>query len=67
MPQALRRGFNSLVLLLTWSLWKKRNRRVFEGISMLPLLVAASAVEEGNAWIAAGFQGLSILRARLEE
>ncbi|KAG0545813.1 hypothetical protein BDA96_02G394400 [Sorghum bicolor] len=31
-PGALSRGFDSLVLLVSWKLWKERNRRTFDGV-----------------------------------
>ena len=33
LPQAIRRSFDSLVLLVTWLLWKERNRHTFDHIS----------------------------------
>jgi hypothetical protein len=30
LPEALRRSFDSLVLLVSWCTWKERNRRTFD-------------------------------------
>jgi hypothetical protein len=32
-PSQLRRGFDSVVLLVSWRLWKKRNSRVFDNVA----------------------------------
>jgi hypothetical protein len=59
-PSALRKSFDSALMLVTWSLWKERNRRVFDGAHLLPHRLYQLAIEEVDAWIAAGFSALSV-------
>jgi hypothetical protein len=47
-PNLFRRGFDSLVLLVSWKLWKERNRRTFDGITKTPAEVLVSIREEGE-------------------
>jgi hypothetical protein len=62
-PQALSRGFDSLVLLVSWELWKERNRRTFDGVCATATLVLLRIRTEGESWIAAGFSKLAPLFA----
>jgi hypothetical protein len=62
-PNLFRRGFDSLVLLVSWETWKERNRRTFDGITKTPAEVLVSISEEGDSWIAAGFKSLTPLFA----
>jgi len=56
--KAFVRGFNTLIMLGSWILWKMRNDMVFNGI--LPRLDRALllAQEEANLWMLAGAKGL---------
>ena len=63
LPQDLRRSFDSLVLLVTWCLWKERNRRTFDRRSMTPPELLISILEEADTWIGAGFGSLALLTA----
>jgi hypothetical protein len=58
-PEHHRRGFDSLVLLVSWEVWKERNRRTFDGHSMTPTHLLGVIRDEGDSWIAAGFRGLA--------
>lgn len=58
-PKEFRKGFNTLVLLVTWELWKERNRRVFQHQSKQPQRLFSFIRDEGRCWIAAGYQALS--------
>ena len=40
-PESFRRGFDSLVLLVSWEVWKERNRRTFDGNNKTPAQVLA--------------------------
>ena len=65
LPQHLRRGFDSLVVLVSWTLWKERNARTFDNTSCTPTQTVAKVKEELNAWLAAGFRGLATFGALL--
>ena len=51
------------VLLITWNLWKERNRRTFDGVSRTSAQLCNIILEEVNAWVGAGFSSLSSLLA----
>jgi len=57
------RGFNSLVVLGTWVLWKLRNDIVFNGASPLIDRALLLAQNEADLCILAGSKGLSGLVA----
>ncbi|OQU81847.1 hypothetical protein SORBI_3006G129532 [Sorghum bicolor] len=65
LPHNLRRSFDSLVVLVSWSLWKERNARTFDNTSCTPPQTLAKIKEEANAWLAAGFRGLAAFAALL--
>lgn len=54
-----RKGFDSLVILVLWSIWKERNNRVFNRASLLPATLAQLIIDEGRMWCMAGNSGLS--------
>lgn len=56
-----KRGFDSVVLLVSWVLWKERNRRTFDNLSRTTTEVIAQVREEGAEWIAAGCKALGQL------
>ena len=65
-PSSMRKTFDSALMLVVacaCSLWKERNRRVFEGVRLLPHRLYQLVIEEADAWIAAGFAALSVLFA----
>jgi hypothetical protein len=61
--EQLRKGFNSLVILGAWVIWKPRNSCVFNGAA--PSVPAAFLVarEEALLWSMVGAKGLSLLQA----
>jgi hypothetical protein len=60
-PDSFRRGFDSLLLLVSWEVWKKRNRRIFDSTSSTPSQLLQLIHDVGNSWIAAGFRSLAPL------
>lgn len=54
-----RPAFDSMVLLVTWFLWKERNARVFRGLASDLVAIAKAVVSEGELWCQAGFKPLS--------
>jgi len=57
-PKQLNEGFNSLVMLGAWILWKHRNACVFDGLAPC-LQVALQAYKDGlHLWQAAGVRAL---------
>ena len=47
--------FDSLLLLVAWSIWKERNARVFWRTPASVLAVVRAAFTEGEDWAMAGF------------
>ena len=59
----VKKGFNSLVILGSWSLWKHRNNRVFDGGNPSLERALVLAKEEAFFWSLAGAKGISFLAA----
>ena len=57
----VRKPFDSIVLLVTWKIWKERNRRTFDGAQRLCSLLLKRIQEEMESWVAAGYRLLSPL------
>ncbi|WVZ92778.1 hypothetical protein U9M48_038818, partial [Paspalum notatum var. saurae] len=57
-PKEQRKGLNSLVILVAWSLWKHRNRCVLDGLQPAVSVVVQDVVDLGRLWVAAGAAGL---------
>jgi hypothetical protein len=60
---ALRKGFDSLIILVAWCLWKERNQRVFHGVSRTAVQLAVMVAKEADQWSQAGFCHLAALWA----
>jgi len=58
-----RKGFDSLVLLVSWETWKERNRRTFGGAPSSVAHVMQGIQHEGAEWVSAGFRSLAPLFA----
>ena len=65
MPTALRRGFDGMVLLVSWELWKERNSRTFDGIHESTSQVLLRIRNEAKACILACYSKLAPLFAVL--
>jgi len=59
----IQKGFNSIVILCSWTLWNHRNRCVFDGISPNSTNVIKVVKEELQIWATAGARGISHLLA----
>ena len=64
-PKTLRRGFDTLVFLVGWLLWKERNARTFGSSASLPTELFEAMLSEARAWESAGCSQLGVLLARL--
>jgi len=58
MSNGVRDGFNTLVVLGAWTLWKARNYVVFNGITPRVDRTFLLAREESELWVLAGAKGL---------
>lgn len=58
---ASRSAFDSLLLLITWTLWKERNGRVFGRSPCTVLQVAQAVFREGEQWAMGGFAPMKAL------
>ncbi|KAF8772778.1 hypothetical protein HU200_005395 [Digitaria exilis] len=57
------KGFNTLVALGAWCIWKTRNNRVFNNVEPRVNRTLILAQEEVEFWMLAGAKGLSALVA----
>jgi hypothetical protein len=57
------KGFNSLVVLGVWIIWKHGNRCVFDGLAPCMPFALWAAREEALLWSVAGARGMSLLQA----
>lgn len=63
-PAGCARSLDSLVLLVSWNLWKERNRRTFDAVRALPPGLLQLIAQEADEWLATGFSSLAILLAQ---
>lgn len=59
-PMDSRKGFDSAILLVSLMLWKERNSHVFDNATCTAALTARRVLDEGDAWLAAGFTALCL-------
>ncbi|CAM0911794.1 unnamed protein product [Alopecurus aequalis] len=60
-PRQSRKGFDSIVLLTVWVLWKERNSRVFDCHATTLLGIRQRIAEEVELWKQAGAVGLGLV------
>jgi hypothetical protein len=65
-PKPLRRGFDSVFMLIGWIMWKERNARTFDRQSATTLQLMITIKEEAHRWILAGNKHLATLVHRRE-
>jgi hypothetical protein len=53
--------FDSLLLLISWTLWKERNSRTFQGVASGIQVIYKTVVEEAEDCVQAGFSTLAAL------
>jgi hypothetical protein len=58
-----RQGFDALVLLVSWEVWKERNARIFRNEVSTVATIAKRIHDEGSLWIEAGFTPLATVWA----
>lgn len=57
---AARPSFDSMVLLITWTLWKERNDRTFSQTASAHPGLLQKVIKEASDWVLAGFKTLSV-------
>jgi hypothetical protein len=60
-PYALRKGINSLVMLVAWWLWKQRNNCVFEGDPPSGNQIIQNIKDDAQRWCLAGAKDLGTI------
>lgn len=63
-PKEKRKGLNSLIILVVWSLWKHRNACVFDGRDPSVSVICQEVEAESRLWIMAGDKVLQELLGR---
>jgi hypothetical protein len=66
-PKDLKKGLNSLIILVTWEIWKHRNSCVFEGARPSVQVLLQQVSSECVLWCSAGATKLKELLARLSQ
>jgi hypothetical protein len=60
-PKSKRKEFNSTVILGAWSIWKQRNRCVFEGVRLCLTTLEDGFKDEMRLWFSAGAKNMCSL------
>jgi hypothetical protein len=58
-PGHLLKGFDFVVLLVSWRLWRERNSRVFNNVLITADQARRAVLDEGDEWITVGFTAIS--------
>jgi len=56
-PKVARKGLNTLVILIVWTIQKHRNWCMFENISPLEAMVLHEVHDQGHLWVMVGTKG----------
>ena len=64
MPKEKRKGLNSLIILVVWSLWEHRNACVFDGRHPSVSAICQEVEAESRLWVMAGDKVLHELLGR---
>jgi hypothetical protein len=56
LPKIKHKGWNSLTQLVWWSLWKERNKRIFQARADTMASIIAMILGEADLWLRAGRQ-----------
>ena len=59
-PHRFRRAFDSVVIFVSWNVWKKRNDRTFNGRGRTTVQVCGAIFDEIRDCVTAGFNGLTV-------
>ncbi len=58
-----RKGVKSILILLSWEIWKERNSRVFGNLETPPHRIIDKVTDEIWLWCAGGAKGIQCLTA----
>jgi hypothetical protein len=56
-----RKAMASLTMLVSWTIWKERNTRIFNNKIALPTILLEITKSEAKLWVAAGAKHLSFV------
>jgi hypothetical protein len=56
-----RKSIASLLMLVSWEIWKERNARTFNNVSTMPTIIYDKIKLEARTWVLAGAKKLDIL------
>ncbi|OEL16649.1 hypothetical protein BAE44_0022330, partial [Dichanthelium oligosanthes] len=58
--KAIRKSFDTLVMLIIWKIWLQRNERVFKVKATTASSVIKNVLEEAHCWITACMADLAV-------
>jgi hypothetical protein len=56
-----KKSIASLLMLVSWEIWKERNARTFNNMSTMPTIIYDKIKLEARTWVLAGAKQLGIL------